>query len=179
MQEQERWLPIVWTNGTHEVSDQGQVRSVDRAGADGRRLKGRLMHPSNGTNGYRMLSIFVNKKTVTRTVHSIVAEAFIGPRPKGYEVNHKDGNKRNNAAANLEYVTPSQNHVHAIRLGLRKSLKGTDAPRARLSEAQVHEIRSQAGKRTTRQLAADYGIGKSTVQQILAGKIWRHLNDAG
>jgi hypothetical protein len=48
----------------------------------------------------------------------LVAENFIGKRPKGYEINHKDGKKSNNRLNNLEWVTPKENYHHAVKLGL-------------------------------------------------------------
>lgn len=58
------------------------------------------------------------KKTVFR-LHRLVAEHFIGdPLPKETDVNHKDGNKQNNSASNLEWCTRSENMKHAIRTGL-------------------------------------------------------------
>lgn len=47
--------------------------------------------------------------------HILVAIAWIGPRPKGFELDHKDGNIRNSAAYNLEYVTPEENRLRASR----------------------------------------------------------------
>ena len=53
-------------------------------------------------------------------VARLVAQAFIGPQPKGIYVNHIDGVKHNDNITNLEYVTPSENIKHALRIGLRK-----------------------------------------------------------
>lgn len=53
-----------------------------------------------------------------RTVHSLVCEAVYGPRPEGYEINHKDGIKTNNHPSNLEYCTGEENRTHAVALGL-------------------------------------------------------------
>jgi len=54
----------------------------------------------------------------TRAVHALVAAAFLGPRRKGYCVNHKDGVKTNNRVTNIEYVTPRENSRHAVAMGL-------------------------------------------------------------
>ena len=59
-----------------------------------------------------------------RYLHVLVAEAFLGPCPKGKEANHRDGDRKNNAASNLEFVTHSQNVRHALRLGLRRRKYG-------------------------------------------------------
>lgn len=56
----------------------------------------------------------------SRTVHSLVAAAFIGPCPQGQEVRHKDGTRTNNTADNLEYGTRTDNLRDAIRHGTWK-----------------------------------------------------------
>lgn len=53
-----------------------------------------------------------------KAIHVMVASAFIGPRPPGKQINHKDGIKTNNTPENLEYVTPAENVRHAVRIGL-------------------------------------------------------------
>lgn len=69
---------------------------------------------------YRTVILFgPNGDKKTRLVHSLVMAAFVGPRPPLSETNHIDGDKANNVLTNLEYVTKSQNTLHAISLGLR------------------------------------------------------------
>jgi hypothetical protein len=68
--------------------------------------------------GYHQVKPVVDGHNVSLYVHQLVAEAFIGPRPKGRELNHKDGDMTNNIVANLEYVTHRENIQHARRLGL-------------------------------------------------------------
>lgn len=62
-----------------------------------------------------------DNKIHRKTLHSIVAEAFLGPRPRGKVVNHIDGNKWNNEAKNLEYLTREENLKHARELGIDRS----------------------------------------------------------
>lgn len=71
------------------------------------------------TSGLRYPQVTLHRdgERITRTVHSLVAEAFIGPRPAGREVRHLDGNERNPRLDNLAYGTPSENAQDRLRHG--------------------------------------------------------------
>lgn len=97
-----------------EVSNLGRVRNGDT---------GRLFSdkPTIGRDeGYKVIPWAKNGKPSSRYVHHLVAEAWLGPRPEGAEINHIDGNKHNNRADNLEYCTHSQNVKHAWDTGLMR-----------------------------------------------------------
>ena len=113
--ETEVWKPISGFEKHYEVSNLGRVKRLTGFSA------GQCLRPGISGTKYPNVVLHVHNKRNTRRIHLLVAEAFLGPRPKGYEVNHKDGNKQNAAASNLEYVTPSENHLHAFRIGLRPS----------------------------------------------------------
>ncbi len=104
----EIWKPIQGYNSHYEISSFGRVRSSARG------LNARLLKPGVASNGYPTVAL--GRKN-TRTLHSLVAEAFLGPRPEGQEVRHIDGNRRNPAAANLCYGTRTQNIYDAIAHG--------------------------------------------------------------
>lgn len=89
---------------TYSVSDEGQVRND--AGV-------RTLKPIQRCNGsYLKVYLYNNGIQKQMYVHRLVAEAFI-PNPENKaEVNHKDGNKQNNAVSNLEWCTSSENHLH-------------------------------------------------------------------
>jgi hypothetical protein len=79
----------------------------------------------NGINQYRNVSVHVDGKLKTVRAHRLIAIAFI-PNPEGKpEVNHIDGNRENNSVTNLEWVTRSENCMHAIRTGLYKGIQNT------------------------------------------------------
>jgi hypothetical protein len=82
--------------------------------SDSKHAKGRELSQFLCPNGY--LRIKLNNKA--KHIHSIVANHFLGERPKGLCVNHIDGNKLNNKPSNLEYVTITENIMHSIKTGL-------------------------------------------------------------
>jgi hypothetical protein len=89
--------------GLYEVSSQGEVRRIET---------GRILKPWVGlkkADPYFRVRLCANGRRVVPWVHHLVAEAFLGPRPEGFCIDHLDGDKHHNAAANLEYVTPGEN----------------------------------------------------------------------
>lgn len=118
------WRPVPGASG-YEVSAGGDVRSVDRVVRykDGRvaHFGGVNLKPTRGNHGY--LSVTLGRASGRRQrvlVHQLVAEAFV-PKPPGKDiVNHKDGDKRNNAAENLEWHTLRDNNRHARDTGLQR-----------------------------------------------------------
>lgn len=111
------------------VSSLGRVRrETTTLRAKGGRILREGVHP---VTGYRGVTLFpVEGGQRSRLVHSLVMEAFVGPRPPKWETNHKDGNKANNRLANLEYVTKSDNTKHAVALGLRPYSNRAGRPKA-------------------------------------------------
>src|SRR5262245_46396327 len=125
------WLPVIGWEGIYEVSDQGHVRRVGpRTDWRGGTRKDSRTGNQIGRNPERLLKPMLKegRPTVSLTrgagttrwfsVHSLVAEAFIGPRPKGMTVNHKDGDKANNQLDNLEYLSNRDQQLHAHAHGL-------------------------------------------------------------
>ena len=107
--QKEIWLPVNGYEGAYEISNMGQIRSLDRTDSIGRLVKGHILHPSKTPNGYLRLNLCKNGKIKMHSIHRLVADAFLGDCPKGYQVNHIDEDKLNNRATNLEYVSPKQN----------------------------------------------------------------------
>ena len=90
-------------------------------------LNNRIMKPSITRKGYEKISIFYGGKGKAKpvTVHKMVALTYHRDQyHPGYDVNHKDGNKRNNHADNLEWVTRQENILHAFRTGLKHGIGG-------------------------------------------------------
>src|ERR1700722_7072894 len=101
----ENWKDIVSYEGFYQISDAGNVRALTgyRAGM----LKG------EDSFGYRRVTLWQDGKPEKFMVHVLVIVHFVGVAPDGKEVNHKNGNRADNRLENLEYVTKSQNQIHA------------------------------------------------------------------
>jgi len=122
----ETWVKIPGYDGAYEVSNFGQVRSIDRlvkhVAAKTRLetqalLPGRILSQGLGTNGYLGISLSKNGIVTPFMVHRLVAAVFVDGQ--GQTINHKDGNKANNSASNLEWCSHRDNALHAYRTGLR------------------------------------------------------------
>lgn len=118
------WKPVIGFSSLYEVSETGEVKSLGRKIIRSNGVpdtkKERILSPVNNGNGYMAVNLCNESKITRMYVHQIVAKAFI-LNPENYsEVNHKDGNKANNAVSNLEWSNRSLNNQHAHSTGLNK-----------------------------------------------------------
>ncbi len=109
----EKWKAIKDYEGYYEVSDQGNVRSLDRIiqYPDGHKqcIKGKMLNLTLTKWGYPQVKLCKNHYEKRKHVHDLVAEAFIFNPNNLTEVNHKDHNKTNNNVKNLEWITHKDN----------------------------------------------------------------------
>jgi hypothetical protein len=110
------------------------------------RRGGRYLKPSL-SGRYPIVTLSKEGRIRYFTVHSLIALAFLGPRPEGGVVNHIDGNKLNNRPDNLEYCTPKENAEHAAYLGLTNN-KGSTNPNYKHGKSKDKDyVNSQWNKR--------------------------------
>jgi hypothetical protein len=134
-------------------------------------------------HGYALVVLCANGKKNNKRVHCLVAESFLGSRPDGKHVNHKDGNKLNNSLNNLEYVTPGENQQHAYDTGLKDSqraalsraMAGEKHPRAKLSDADAARLLALKGTMSLKEAGQMFNIGWSMVSKIWTDKNRKHL----
>lgn len=171
------WRAIPGYEGIYEVSEAGQVRSVDRIVhfADGRtrRYTGQALVQYVDENGYPKVTLKKQDRGTRVHVHVLLAAAFIGPRPEGLQVCHDDGNPANCTRGNVRYDTPKGNHADKFLHGTQPL--GELVPVSKLKPEQVRAIRAARGKKTARQLAEQFGTSPANVCNIQRGKRWAHL----
>jgi hypothetical protein len=169
----EAFKPIPGHPG-YEVSDHGTVRSLDRPttlkGKGGttytRWIRGKVLCLRKHPQGYRGVSL---ANGVQASVHSLVMLTFVGARPEGAWINHRNGNKSDNRLENLEYCSPKQNAEHAVHTGLQPMPPGA----GKLTEEDVRTIKSRIhdGERGC-DIARDYSVTKECVYAIAKKRIW-------
>lgn len=109
-------------------------------------------------------------------VHRLVAEYYLKSANPQLQVNHIDGDKKNNEVNNLEWVSGLENIRHSWRTGLhKKSRKGSNNSQSKLTESDIPVIRERLTKETLLSIARDYGVDKTLISQIKHGKAWKHV----
>ena len=129
------------------------------------KLSGKLIKSHDNCNGYKTISLHKDGSQWQTTVHRLVATAFVDNPDGKPEVNHIDGNKKNNNAWNLEWVTRKENIAHAVDVLDAFSFN------RRFTEDQIASIR--ADDRCERLIAKDYGVNQSTVNAIRVGRTYK------
>ncbi|MFA5217179.1 HNH endonuclease signature motif containing protein [Sulfuricurvum sp.] len=174
------WMPVYNFKNIYEVSSEGEIRRIKT----GKILSPRISTvPKKGKKVYASVALYkwINGelKRHPLLIHTIVARAFIGKKPIGFQVNHKDGVKLNNYASNLEYVTQKENMRHARELGLIKphiGVMGSKSNLSKLTDKDVLKIRKErACGAKIAFLAEKYDVCFANTMLIVHRKTWRHI----
>lgn len=172
----EQWKPVKGFEGKYIVSNLGNVMSLPRTilnrlgreyTVDGFTLSKRI-----SDTGYE--NVYLGN-SASKSVHRLVAEAFVQNPNRFSEVNHIDGNKKNNCASNLEWVTHSENIKHALETGLIADCAKKATPDI------VRAIRAEYipndKKHSTTAIAKKYGLSAGYVWKIVSGDKRRRVAD--
>ena len=153
----ERWLPVLdWEDRGYQVSDLGNVRGAT----------GKIRKQANHGAGYRSVGLWDGKRVVTKLVHHLVLEAFVGRKPQGMEALHGDDDHANNRLENLRWGTKQENADDCVANG------GTTKGRfKRLGADDVRWIREQcATGRGLKSIAEELGVTPWTVWMVKTGQ---------
>ncbi len=163
---QEAWAAIPDFEGFYEASTQGHIR---------RTATRHVRKPTLSGKGYLAVSLSKGGRVTSHLVHRLVLRAFRGePDPSWLFCHHKDADPTNNALANLEWVTPSENIQHTFRAG---RACGERHPSAKLTDQDVEEIRRARGTMLGTQLARRFGVSPGYISNILTNRV-RQVTEA-
>jgi hypothetical protein len=174
----EIWKDIPGYEGYYQISNMGNVRSLDRAIEKGGRLhhiKGHPLRQSKNRHGYYIVGFSKDDKRTYNSVHRLVAELFI-PNPNGYPcVNHKDEDKTNNCVSNLEWC----NHLYNINYGTAKERisKSNLALQKGTKVAQYKGDKMIAIFANSIEASRETGVDSSAIRKVCLGR--KKYNTAG
>ena len=170
MPEHEVWKDIKGYEGQYQVSNKGNIHSVERKNSRGRKCGGRILKPGYDKNGYLLVSLYKNGKSKTKKIHRLVLETFV-PNPNGLpEVNHKDENKTNNELSNLEWCTSRYNTNYGTLI--ERLSKKVKAVNVKTGEVLTFNSTIEAGRKgysQSRVAAACRGVYKSGSGKLIGG----------
>ena len=161
----EQWKPVPDYEGIYEVSDQGNVRSLDRIDAAGNRRLGRARKPVTKPSGY--LKVDLSRDAVERGyfVHRLVLTAFVGPAPDGMETRHGDGDPTNNALSNLSWGTHAANISDQVTHGTHREARKIECLRGHAYDDENTLLRPD-GRRTCRVCMRDRRRRSHRIRQM-------------
>ena len=171
---QDRLKAVDGYEGLYSVSRDGQVWS---------HRKERFLCSGDNGKGYRFVHLFKNKQSSRFYVHRLVASEFVDGKCEGKIVNHIDGNKSNNVAENLEWVTPSENMKHAWKHGMClawdkqvAAVKEYNKTKRALTDDQVRRIKAMhSDGHSQNSLARQFSVGVGTINTMLKGKSYKEV----
>ena len=164
----------------YQVSSFGRVKSKSRAirhCRGGKRwMQGRMLRLIK-RGKYWVVSLAHDGQLRMVEVHTLMLEAFVGPRPNGHCCCHHDDDPTNNTLSNLRWATPKENSLDAMRNGRYGKNKGERHGFAKLNEASVLEIRKTCSKKhiSFAALGLLYGVSYVSISAVVHRRSWRHI----
>ena len=171
---EEIWKDIEGYEGLYQVSNFGNIRSLETIAPSGKFVKQIIRKQSKDKDGYCIIGLNKNKSQKTYKVHRLVAKSFIDNPNNLPEINHKDEDKTNNKVSNLEWCNSKYNLTYGARKGMFIGEKNNNC---KLSKKDVEEIRKQYKKRSREfnsiALGKKYGVSHTQIISIINGKSWK------
>ena len=172
----ERWKHI--PGSLRDVSDLGRIRAHRHDKETNGRWVTRgpwICRLKKTGKGYISVAFKINGKKVRRNVHSLVLEAFRGPRPPGRWGRHRNGKQKDNRLTNLLWSTPSANQRDKVK-------HGTNTVGQRNGAAKLHPLAVAAIKRAKgpyglgAKLANRFGVSRQQISKIRREQRWKHID---
>ena len=167
-------IDIPGYEGRYAITETGEVWSYHI---------NRFLKHKIGKIGYHRVTLMFERKQKIYLIHRLVNAAYNDNPDNKPHTNHIDGNKSNNHYTNLEWVTRSENMLHAFKTGLigyvnsnkNGSLSGEGNGRAKLTESVVTQIRHESLSRKFGDKPwIKYRISRGQYDQIVSGRSWKH-----
>lgn len=170
----EIWKNINGYEGFYCVSNMGRVKSVKRLirRNDGtiQKTRSHILRLHQTGNGYYQVQLSKNNKSKYLLVHRLVAEAFLSNPENKKQVNHKDGNKKNNNVDNLEWMTCSENALHAFSNNLRKVNKTYKLTPEEMDYVKTHYM-FRHSEYNSNALGKKFGVSGTTIMRVIHGEV--------
>jgi len=181
----EQWRPAQGWEESYAVSTLGRVKSLERTVKNRygfRTVPEAIKKQTVNNTGYLVVSFThpsTGKKSKVQSVHTLVAAAFLDPpeASASVQVQHIDGDRTNNILSNLAYATVSEILLAASARGSKLGSRGEQSGTAKVTEADVREMRrlSEEEGVSGAALARRYGLSPMSVSDILRRKNWKHV----
>lgn len=168
----EIWQDIIGYEGLYQISNYSRVKSLKRKWV----VKNKIIKYQIHKNGYNSVLLWKNRKDKRLLISRLVAIHFILNKKNNVEVNHKNGNKLDNRIENLEWITHSENIIHAHKKGLIFHKVGELVLSSKLKEHEVLKIRELYNNNySLKEICKKFNICRGTIYDITHNKTWKHL----
>lgn len=169
----EQWKDITGYEGIYQISNFGRVKSLARYTVQKHYLEEKILsqYENKKVDGYLVVDLYKDGKRKKFYVHRLVAQEFIGNIPEGYEIDHKDINKKNNNVNNLKIVTHKENQNNILSIEReRKSQTGK-----KMSKESIEKLSKKVSVYKNNELLHIFNSYKDLTKrskEILGVKLW-------
>lgn len=133
--------------------------------------------PADNGSGYLIVNVKINNILTCKSIHRLLGENFLENKFNYSDINHKDGNRRNNNLENLEWCSHGDNIKHSYLLGNRSAV-GTNNANCKYNEEIVIEICILLSKNIKSSLIRDMGYPYDLVRKIKSRRTWKHISSS-
>ena len=169
----ENWKAIAGFPGYY-VSDMGRVRSWKKHRG---RAGPRLLNFGKLKRGHLTANLYRHGRGLCMTVHRLVLNAFVGPRPAGLQCRHLNGNPADNKLKNLRWGTSRENAADRTKHGRHYKPRGSEVGTSKLKTSDVLRIKRLLYVRVLlqREIGVLLGVSPSCISSINTGDRWNHV----